>query len=427
MPTAAAAVRYLLSLPGEIRKRNFGLRRMRQLMDALGRPDRDPGIVHVAGTNGKGSTAAMIESGLRADGRTTGLYSSPHLSRINERFLLDGQPASDETLARAIEPVRRASERLVAEYGGGAHPTFFEFATAVSLVLFRQARVRHRIVETGLGGRLDASNVVLPELAVLTRVQCDHERYLGRDVASIAAEKAAIVKAGCTAVLGRQDPAALEVFLRRCTEVGAEAVEAEREWRIRGARSESGRWRFMACGRGREIDIRLALAGEHQVENGLAALTALDRLGIGASAIRSGLGSARWAGRLELLGGRPAVLLDAAHNPGGAEALASFLRREAAGRKVTLVYGSSRDKAVDEVAAWLFPLAERVIVTRSRVSRAASPEGLLRVVGHHHWRVGAARSLRQALEQAAAASRPEDWIVVAGSLFLVGEARDALG
>ena len=168
MPTAAAAVRYLLSLPGEIRKRNFGLRRMRQLMDALGRPDRDPGIVHVAGTNGKGSTAAMIESGLRADGRTTGLYSSPHLSRINERFLLDGQPASDETLARAIEPVRRASERLVAEYGGGAHPTFFEFATAVSLVLFRQARVRHRIVETGLGGRLDASNVVLPELAVLT-------------------------------------------------------------------------------------------------------------------------------------------------------------------------------------------------------------------------------------------------------------------
>lgn len=427
MARAAAAVRYLLSLPGEIRKRNFGLSRMRRLMDALGRPDLDPGIVHIAGTNGKGSTAAMIESGLRAAGRTTGLYTSPHLSRINERYLLDGQPASDEALAHAIEPVRRASERLVAAHGGGVHPTFFEFATAVSLVLFRQARVRHRIVETGLGGRLDASNVVLPELAVLTRVQCDHERYLGRDVASIAAEKAAIVKSGCTAVLGRQDPAAMEVFLRRCTEVGAEAVEAEREWPIRRARSESGRWRFTARGRGREIELRLSLAGEHQVENALAALAALDRLGIGDSAIRAGLGSARWAGRLELLDRRPAVLLDAAHNPGGAAALASFLRREAAGRRVTLVYGSSRDKAVDEVAAWLFPLAARVIVTRSRVSRAASPEGLLRVVGHHHRRVGVARSLRDALEQAAAVSRPEDWIVVAGSLFLVGEARDALG
>ncbi len=202
MESPDPATRYLFSLLGSIRGSDFGLDRMRRLMDALGHPERDPGMVHVAGTNGKGSTAAMIENGLRAAGRSTGLYTSPHLCRLAERFLLDGRPAEASALAVAVEPVRRANERIVARHGGGAHPTFFESATAAALVLFRQAGAAWRIVETGLGGRLDASNVLRPRLAVLTRVDRDHERFLGLGIRAIAGEKGAIVKPECLAVLG---------------------------------------------------------------------------------------------------------------------------------------------------------------------------------------------------------------------------------
>ncbi len=427
MASPSFSIRYLFSLLGAVRKESFGLHRMQWLMDELGRPDQVPGIVHIAGTNGKGSTAAMIESGLRAAGHTTGLYTSPHLTCINERFALHGQAVSDAALAAAIEPVRRANERVVAERGSSAHPTFFESVTAAALVLFRRENVRYRIVETGLGGRLDASNVVRPEVAVITRVQRDHERYLGTDLARIAAEKAAIIKTGCSAVIGQQKPSALGVLLRRCDEVGVERVDVSAEWRAREAASDAGYWRFEARGRGKSIPVKLALAGEHQIENALAAIAALDVLDVDPQSIAAGLGRAKWPGRLECACRDPLVLLDAAHNPGGARALSEFLGREARGRRVTLIYGSSRDKAVDEIAAWMFPAADRVILTRSKVQRAASPEALLDAVGHHHRRVDIAPDIGEALGTARRDSSEGDWIVVAGSLFLVGEAREVLG
>ncbi len=427
MESAHPSVRYLFSLLGSVRKESFGLHRMERLMAELGHPERAPGIVHIAGTNGKGSAAAMIESGLRAAGRSTGLYTSPHLSRINERFLLDGRPVSDEALGRAVEPVRRANERIVAQHGRGAHPTFFEAVTAVALVLFEQAGCRSRIVETGLGGRLDASNVVRPELVAFTRVDHDHERYLGRGLRRIAAEKGAIVKPGSLAVIGRQAPEARRVLLRCCRAAVADVRDCEADWEVRDAASEAGRWRITVAGRDRSVAARLGLAGQHQVENALVAVAALDALGVPADSIAAGLRRVRWPGRLEFASSDPRVLLDAAHNPDGARSLAAFLGSEARGRSVTLVYGSSRDKAVDEIAGWIFPAADRVLLTRSKVRRSASPRALRATVGHHHPRVETAADVERALLSARAGTDPRGWIVVAGSIFLVGEARDLLG
>ena len=427
MERAHAPIEYLYSLLGSIRKESFGLHRMQGLMAELGHPERAAGIVHIAGTNGKGSTAAMIESGLRAAGHSTGLYTSPHLSRLNERFLLNGQAVSDDALEAAIEPVRRASERIVARHGRGLHPTFFESVSAVGLILFEQAGSEYRIVETGLGGRLDASNVVRPELVVLTRVGCDHEQFLGRGLARIAAEKGAIVKSGCRAVIGPQTREAREVLLRCCAEARVRATDVDSEWRVRDPRSERGCWKFTAINGENRIQIDLALAGQHQVENALTAAASLTALGIPTKSIETGMRRTIWPGRLEFAKGDPRVLLDAAHNPNGARALARFLDREARGRKITLIYGSSRDKAVDEIASWMFPVADRVVLTRSKVQRSATPGALLQATGHHHARIETAPGIEAALRMASAGSGREDWIVVTGSLFLVGEARELLG
>ena len=271
------SVRYLFSLLGSIRKESLGLHRIAWLMDELGNPERAPGIIHLAGTNGKGSTAAMIESGLRAAGYSTGLYTSPHLSRINERFLLDGKAVSDDALAIAAEQVRQANERVVTRHGRGSHPTFFESITAVALVLFARSEVDFKIIETGLGGRLDASNVVSPEMAVITRIDHDHERYLGRGLGRIAAEKGAIVKQACLAVIGRQAPEARSVLLRCCSDASAEVRDVETEWQVRDATSERGRWSFTAKGRKRSVSAELGLAGKHQIENALTGIAALGR------------------------------------------------------------------------------------------------------------------------------------------------------
>ena len=421
------SIRYLLSLLGSIRKESFGLERMRRLVAELGHPELSPGIVHIAGTNGKGSTAAMIESGLRSAGRSVGLYTSPHLSRINERFRVNGKEASDEALASAIEPVRRANEQLVARYGRSAHPTFFESVTAVALVLFQKAGLEHMIIETGLGGRLDASNVVRSELAVITRVNRDHEQYLGLDVAGIAAEKGAIVKPGGRVVMGLQAGEARKALLACFERADASVIDVESEWKVRQASSEAGRWRFEAVGRDRRAKVELAIAGKHQAENALTAVASLCALNVPRAEIEDGLRRAKWPGRLEFASSNPPVLLDAAHNPDGARALAEFLRHEARGRRVTLIYGSSRDKAVDEVAAWLFPAADHVVLTRSRVQRAASPKALLQTAGHHSANIETANSIGEALQLASAGASSDDWIVVAGSLFLVGEARELLG
>jgi dihydrofolate synthase/folylpolyglutamate synthase len=417
------AVRYLLSLLGDIRGANFGLQRMEALMERLGNPQRAFRVVHVAGTNGKGSTAAMIEAGLRAAGHTTGLYTSPHLMRFNERLRINGVDSSDELFAAAVAEVRVANEWLVAKKGRYSHPTFFESVTAAAFCGFRKAGVEWGVIEVGLGGRLDATNVVVPEVAVITPIAFDHEAFLGKSAASIAAEKAGILKPGCQAVFALQSEKAAEVLTARAADLGLPVARTGIDWRSESLSEQKGCCRFTALrGDGKSVEARLALAGEHQVENALAAIAALDALDVPATAITQGLSSVKWPGRLQSFSGQPEILLDAAHNPAGARVLASFLEKHRRGKRIHLIYGASRDKAVDEVAGLLFPCAVRVILTRANVARSASPETLLGIADHHHETIAVEPTLALALHRAQREAEPEDLIVIAGSVFLVGEA-----
>ncbi len=423
------AVEYLLSLIGHSRSPSFGLERMRRLSAALGRPETSFRTVHVAGTNGKGSAAAMIEAGLRAAGHTTGLYTSPHLVRFNERVRLNGEEIGDSDFAAVVDEVRTANDDLADEAGPHTHPTLFESMTAAAFCAFRDAGVAWGIVEVGLGGRLDATNIVQPELAVLTSIDLDHETYLGNGAGAIAAEKAGILKPGILVVTAPQRPEALAVIESRAQELGAASIRVGSDWTADKVGHTDGCYRFDAVrstGSGGRLAVELALAGEHQVDNALTAIAALDCLGVESEAIRTGLAQVHWPGRLQRLETRPEILLDAAHNPSGARALAKFLRKHRAGRRIHLVYGAVRDKAIEEATGVLFPCVDRVILTRSQVARSLSPNRLLEIVDHHHQNISPAPNVQEALTRAEAEASPDDVILIAGSIFLVGEALAAL-
>ena len=426
------SVAYLSSLLGDIRSASFGLARMEQLTARLGWPQRTTRVIHVAGTNGKGSTAAMIAAGLRAAGRKAGLYTSPHLIRYNERFWIDGRDATDEEFAAAVTEVRAANEWLAAREGEQRHPTLFETVTAAAFCAFRNASAAWSVVEVGLGGRLDATNVADAEIAVITPVDFDHEAFLGKSPEFIAAEKAGILKPGSKAVISSQRPQAAEVIARRCDELGIPLLRAGLDWTAQEVSSREGCYQFEAASAGamespaRRIPVALPLAGEHQIGNALTAIAALDLAGVEPAAIREGISQTRWPGRLERMPGTPEILLDAAHNPSGAKTLARYLEQHQSGRRIHLIYGAVRDKAVDEVASILFPLVERVVLTRSRISRSISPATLHGLLDHCHERIETADTVEQAIGMARRNALPGDLILIAGSIFLVGEAKESL-
>jgi dihydrofolate synthase/folylpolyglutamate synthase len=428
--TYSEATRYLLSLGNEVKTAKLGLDRVEALLEKLGRPERAFRSVHVAGTNGKGSTAAMIEAGLRAAGRRTGLYTSPHLVRINERIQVNGVPISDSDFCVAFEAVQQAVEQLLASGAIELHPTYFECVTAMAFRHFRCAGVEDAVVEVGLGGRLDATNVLLPAVAVITPIDFDHEAFLGKAATTIAAEKAGILKTGVPAVFAPQRPESEEILDARARELGITVLRASRDWRAKHVRNEQGYYRFEAVGpAGRRINAALSLAGEHQVMNALVAIAALDLLGVAPQAMERGLQEARWPGRLEeirLAPCGPGILLDGAHNPAGARSLARHIQKHYAGRGLWLIYGAMRDKAVDEVAGILFPLAEEVFLTCVSQSRAVSPRTLADLVGHHHLRIQMTDDLPAALDNARSRAADSDIILITGSLFLVGEAKALL-
>jgi dihydrofolate synthase/folylpolyglutamate synthase len=417
-------VRYLISLGNEVKSAKLGLERIETLLDALGRPQDAFQSVHIAGTNGKGSTAAMVEAGLRAAGFRTGLYTSPHLVRINERIQVSGAEISDPDFCGVFETVRASVEKLLAQGAFDLHPTYFEFVTAMAFCHFRNCRVQYAAIEVGLGGRLDATNVIRPQAAVITPVDFDHEALLGKAAASISAEKAGILKQGVPAVFAPQHPEAKEVLEARARELGIRVVHAGRDWRAANIRQQDGRYRFHALDNGgRRLTADLGLAGEHQITNALAAVATLDLLGVPDEAIERGLREARWPGRLEQVAENPMVLLDGAHNPAGARALARHVRRHFPGRRVWLIYAAMRDKAVEEVAGILFPLAHKVFLARLSQARALHPETLRDIAGHHHACIEIAGTFAEALSAARAAASPADIILVTGSLFLAGEAK----
>jgi dihydrofolate synthase/folylpolyglutamate synthase len=404
------SVQFLYALGNEIKTARLGLDRIARVLDALGRPqDRVP-IVHVAGTNGKGSTCAMIESGLRAAGRHTGLFTSPHLAEPTERIQITGQPISAARFTDAFEKVHAAVEREL-----DMHTTYFETVTAMALLVFAEEGVDIAVLEVGLGGRLDATNVVTPRLCVITPVDFDHEQYLGRSLDAIAGEKAGILKPGTPAVFARQRPEAERILSSRAAELGV-AVTRTSEWPVSDLEMDARSSRFRA---GR-LHLHCPLAGEHQVENALTAAVSLAKLDIGAAQIEAGIAQAHWPGRLEHMQERPDIVLDGAHNPAGARALAAYIDRFYKDRRLRLIFGTMRDKAIGEISEILFPRAQQVIVTAPRQARALSPEALAEMI--HHLNLCVAPALEDAFTMVSDAG-PEDAIFVTGSLFLVAEAR----
>ncbi|HEX3681837.1 MAG TPA: folylpolyglutamate synthase/dihydrofolate synthase family protein [Bryobacteraceae bacterium] len=412
------SVRYLYSLGNELKTgTKWGLGRMKTLLAALGNPEGEQRLVHVAGTNGKGSTCAMIASILRHAGFTTGLYTSPHLIEPTERIQIDGVPVTHEAFVRAFEVVHSCAEKLLREHRVDAHPSYFETVTAMAFVIFRD-RCDIGVIEVGLGGRLDATNVIAPEVCVITPVAYDHESFLGNTLESIAAEKAGIMKAGVPLVLSRQLPAADTVVSERARELGSRIVRSD-DARVSHVISDPYGSSFLLD----EVSYECALPGKHQIENATASILACRELDIPPEAIQVGLRAARWPGRLEFISHRPDFVLDGAHNPAAAAALAEYIREFWAERPVWLVYGAMRDKAIDEVTAQLFPLAERLIVTAPNFPRALRPEAILELAPHPNARL--THTIAEALDIARAA--PQNAVVFfTGSLFVVGEARALL-
>jgi dihydrofolate synthase/folylpolyglutamate synthase len=425
------SVSYLLSLGHETTAIKLGLENVSRLLARLGDPHAAYPSVQIAGTNGKGSTAAMLEAVCRAADLSAGLYTSPHLVSITERVKVDGREITREEFARHATDVRRASEEVLSD--SGALPTFFEQVTALALSAFRDARVELAILETGLGGRLDATTAANASTVCITPVALDHQEYLGDTLAEIAAEKAAIIRRGVRAVVAPQEPSALEVILRRCREAGVEPQFSTEDVSVEDACGE-GRLRVrLKTARETYAGVCLALRGRHQLTNAAAALAlaeslASDGFEITREHVIEGLESAEHAGRLELIecGGR-ALLLDGAHNPAGARALRAYLD-EFVGRKVTMVFGAMRDKALAEIGSVLFHAAERLVLTEPRSPRAASVEELLSAVPADDppRSVALAPSARDALIIARAQTPQGGTVCVTGSLYLVGEVKALL-
>ncbi|MCC7496241.1 MAG: bifunctional folylpolyglutamate synthase/dihydrofolate synthase [Bryobacterales bacterium] len=413
------SVRFLYALGNEVKTAKLGLSRVAQLAAALGNPQQAGRIIHVAGTNGKGSVAAMIESGLRSAGYRTGLYTSPHLSEPTERIRIGAVPVSTGDFTAAFAEVHQLAEQLLENGSLELHPTYFETVTLMAFLLFQKYAVDWTVLEVGLGGRLDATNIVTPALTVITPVDYDHEAYLGTSLEAIAAEKAGILKPGVPAILGRQRPEAESVILERATELAA-PVERIVDCRVeRGPASIDGS--DLKVHTPLPLSLHCPLPGDHQLDNALTAALALHRMEIAPAAIENGIGGVRWPGRLERVSTMPDIFLDGAHNPAGARALAAYIEPLFRGRRVWIVYGAMRDKAVEEITGILFPLASRLILTMPDQTRAIRPEALARLTGSSGALTAAsvAESVRMVRQLAA----PGDVVFFTGSLFLVGEAR----
>lgn len=416
------SVRFLYSLGNEVKTAKYGLERITKLLAALGNPERLPRIVHVAGTNGKGSVCAMIESGLRAAGLRTGLFTSPHLVEPTERIRIDGCPVTAAEFSAAFDRVHVCAEQLLNEGTIDFHPTYFETVTAMAFLLFRDRNTETVVLEVGLGGRLDATNVVHPELCVITPVDFDHEALLGKSLESIAGEKAGILKRSVPAVFAAQRPEAQQTLERRAAELGIEVIRAPEKWQIEHVEC-SARGSEFTVHDGSIMNITCPLVGEHQVANAVVAVAALHRFGIAPTAIERGIANARWPGRLDRVSESPEIILDGAHNPAGARALAAYIARFYASRHVVLIYGAMRDKAVEEITGILFPHATEVIATAPHQTRAVDPETIRALAGHPNLRT--ALDLQEAIEMARLGP-PDRAIFITGSLFLVGEAMTLL-
>ena len=425
----------------------FDLAYVREMLDALGHPERRFASVLIAGTNGKGSTAAMLSSMLRVAGYRTALYSSPHLIRINERIRVNGEAISDAEFGEMHERVERTAQQLLHSGKLPWHPSFFEMLTVMAFEYFASVGVEIAVLEVGMGGRLDATNVVEPMISVIADVSLDHQKYLGETIAEIAREKAGIIRQNGVVVTLPQHPQANDVIGQAILEKNARAVSATKyvppvspgagTYLEGHPRPEPGHSRYPLVVMGEEIDVDSPLAGRHQLRNLALAITAAEELAqfgfkMTPQQMEQGIRQTRWPGRFQVLPPSAAthqreMVLDVAHNPAGAWALRSALSENFPGRELTMVFAAMRDKALAEMATILFPIAEQVVVTRVANPRAATTHELLQAASNTGTPLFAEDSVAAALARARDISKPEGLIVVTGSIFLVGEAMSAMG
>ncbi|MBI3610141.1 MAG: bifunctional folylpolyglutamate synthase/dihydrofolate synthase [Nitrospirae bacterium] len=416
-------INYLYSLQRHGIK--LGLENIRRLMTALAEPHRRFRSVQIAGTNGKGSTAAMIAAVLEAAGYRTGLYTSPHLIDFTERIRVNGGPIPPDEAARLTERLRAAVADLPL--------TFFEFTTAMAFQYFADSGVDFVVAEAGMGGRYDATNILTPLVSVITNIDFDHQAYLGDTLEMIATEKAGIIKPGIPVVTAADRPEALNVIRDVSRERNAPLYRVGAEVRVAGVSPQ--RFRYEGIQRS-FADLNCALLGRHQLLNAACALPALELLGrqeadIGEASIRRGLKTVRWEGRLEIVSpadSGPTVILDGAHNPAGARTLRVFLEESRPSRpgRLILVLGILRDKDIDGILAELVPLADEMVVTRPQHERASTTEDLKRRLERYPARVTVREPVSEAVRYARSAAGTEDRICVTGSLYTIGEARSYL-
>lgn len=420
---------------------NYDLRRMDELLARLGNPHLKARTVHVAGTKGKGSTAAMIASVLTAAGYRTALYTSPHLIDLRERVRIDGELISQAAIVELVDRLKPEVEAVnhKATYG---KLTTFELLTALGFLYFALKRVDYQVVEAGLGGRLDATNVVSPEVCVITSISLDHTEVLGSSLAEIAAEKAGIIKSGSVVASAPQADEAARVISAACLERRARLVRVGGDVTWEGLGFSNGRQLLKIKGRLDSYQLSLPLLGHYQLENAALAVAALEVLaekgpGVSRDKIVTGLGRVSWPGRFQTLGYSPLILVDGAHNPASARELARSLEHYFKGcysnlpgskpfKPAILVFGTSSDKDIAGIVTELYPVFDRVIVTRSRHPRAMTIPPIVAEFGRYGVEAGSAATVPEALSLARDMAGEQGFICVTGSLFIVGEAMECL-
>jgi dihydrofolate synthase/folylpolyglutamate synthase len=423
------------------------------LLAALEHPERRfPGVL-IAGTNGKGSTAATLASILQAAGVRTGLYTSPHLVRINERIRINGEDISNDEFALLHDMVDRTAERLVGERELPWHPSFFEMLTAIAFEYFARRKVEIAVLEVGMGGRLDATNVIEPLVSVITDISLDHEKFLGNTVGQIAGEKAGIIRPGGVVVTLPQQPQANDVIGNTILDLGARGVSAvpyvppvspaSPRYLATGAKDtekDSGVCdhpvhRYPLQVMGKQILVETPLVGRHQLRNVALAIATAEELSkqgfsITPALIERGIRETRWRGRFQVIPPTlvsPEYVLDVAHNPAGAWALRSTLSSCYEDRSLIFIFGAMRDKAIGEMAEILFPLVERVIATRADNPRSAAPDEIRQAAARTATEIEDAPDVASALSRARELAGAKGVVVVTGSIYIVGEAMRLLG
>ncbi|MBW2058114.1 MAG: bifunctional folylpolyglutamate synthase/dihydrofolate synthase [Deltaproteobacteria bacterium] len=399
----------------------FGLSNIENILRALGNPHETLKVVHVGGTNGKGSTAAIIASVLRENGHRVGLYTSPHVLSFTERIQIDGRPISESEVARLTWRMKGEIERArVPE-----RFTFFDFTTAMAFLYFAESEVDLAVVEVGLGGRLDSTNVVSPLIAVITNISREHQEVLGNSLREIAGEKGGIIKAGVPLVTGVAGEETLPVLEEICSEKDAPLYRAGRDFR--GERVGAGIFHFH--GRHWELsELKLNLLGEHQIDNATLALATLERmegggLSITRESIYRGLERVNWPGRLEVAREKPWVVLDGAHNPAAAVALRDALSRNFSYHRCYLLLGIMKDKEVERIVSILAPLSDLTVVCKPRQDRAAAPERLMKALETAGAKGQIVPDVAEGLDALLSMAGSDDLICATGSFYTIGEAK----